>query len=330
MPMNPIRPGPALDAAVKTAVVDGYESAMTDMAAVRALLQDTEASDKEKETYVYRESAPLPRRQDKGDGVPYGSTKYNDYEIINRRYTLGVQIHEDDLADDQTSLLQTEPARTGASYAQLQERIAFQMLLGQTDPALLPFISNAPDGSALFATGRFGVGDGNIVGSQAAFVSSAANARTAVYNGVLRRGAFLDTEGQPMVPPEGKRSIAVIVNQALEGVFREALKQELAAGLNIVGDFPERLVSALAGDRFSVELIPTTRVTSTTSFFLSFTHSAERALKRQPRDPMRVVPHTPTAGETFDDGYMRWKVTGRDGYGISLPTNLIRVQTASA
>ena len=116
------------------------------------------------EYYGAFETAPYPRRWQRGTNAQSKAFKSFAWTTTNYIWENRVEWFEEDLDDEQTRTLLSQARQAGENFATLPERIFTQMILGSTDADLLPAVPNAADGSAAFAASRFGVGVGNIVG----------------------------------------------------------------------------------------------------------------------------------------------------------------------
>lgn len=332
MPINAIVAGPALTAAVKTNLVQAYDRALAEAALFEAVVETTETSDKLSENLVQRESAPLPQRKDKGDRTNYGSTKYKSYNIVNRRWEVGIAIHRDDLADDQTGELKTEPSRLGARMAQLRTRVLYQLILSTSDPKLLPSVPLAADGASYYSAtngaggDRFGVSGGNIVSGQT--MTTAANIRQGVLAGIIRIGSYLDSEDEPIYDIDDVKNVIMAVPFSVYDLYLEAFKQELAAGRSVTGDFPNDALSQFFKERrFNLQIFPSPRITTATDAHVWIkSPGGYKSIKWQPREPLALTPHATNAGDQFEDDYMRWKISERWGMGLGEPVNSVIVK----
>jgi hypothetical protein len=191
-------------------------------------------SDKLIEYYGYFLAAPHMKLWRRGENISYDSFDSVSWSVQNYDWGMAVDWHMNDRIFDQTKSLMDRIKDVGRSAVRLHERIFFQYLQGQTDNDLMPFVPNAPDGAAFFATtaggaNRFGVSSGNLMTGTG--VATAAAIRTDLWNAVEQFRLMQDGKGQPFWNPGIiDQGITVIYGAGNSQVFAEAFQQKLTQG----------------------------------------------------------------------------------------------------
>lgn len=271
---NPVQAGDALARGVNNRFHDTYRSRYKGLSNTLGLVMDMEVpSDKETELYEYPESAPRPKRQDRGAGISSDIYRYVSFSVTNKAFATRVSWHRDDLRFDQTGRFRADADRAGAKMAILKERLFFQVLTADLSASavaeLLASIPNAPDGAALFSTtdgsgaNRFGVSGGNIVTGSG--VATSQDIRTDFFAAVNRMLRFQDTKGDPLHDPGiADQMIVIIAGETNREVFSEAFNQgrTLQTSTVATGDSVGAAVSNVIMDSgHKVKLILTQRIT---------------------------------------------------------------------
>lgn len=319
--------GAALEGAIRNEFLDTYkgeyermEEELKDMARLAV------PSQRLQEKYVYFESIDHPKRQDRDDEMSFGDYQPKSFTVANHRWAKGVKIHEDDVADDQTTGGFIEKARQyGEGFALIPERVFYQLLLSTTDQDLLPAVPNAPDGVPMFyATDsgggdRFGVTGGNLVSGGG--VTNAALIRTDFWKAFARYAQFKDSKKkQPLIHPSKLTSFSIWFNVANIEVFREAFKGLLTfKTMTSPGNLAVTISNSIGEAPITIKLCPTQRIT-TNDWFMRCTSLRHYSLFEQSRSPLKEVrgddSNSDSARVTGYD-YMGWKQ--RSGFGLGLP-----------
>lgn len=180
------------------------------------------------EDYATITSVPVPKIWERGNARSWDGVEDVNINILNYKWQANVTWATEDREDDRTGTLLPTARSTGQRFAQLDERVALQIIQGATDSDLLPAIPNAYDGVALVSgSSRFGNASGNtIAGSGVATVNAII---TDLYAAMTRFASFQDTKGEPYfldedIKPENMRIIAANSNRQ---VFMQALRTKL-------------------------------------------------------------------------------------------------------
>jgi len=329
--------GAALDGAIRTEFIETYKSEYEVMEAeLRDMARLGIPSDKIRERYMYFESAPHPQRVDRDREVTFHDILPKDWRVANHSFKTGIEMHEDDVADDQTGgALVEQAAKAGENFALLPERLFYQILLGTTDTELLPTVPNAPDGAAMFSAtdggggDRFGVSGGNLISGSG--VATAAAIVANFFSAMSRISKYEDTKGQPLVHRSKLKKFAVWFNSSNLEVFSEAFKalQRPKVVLDTVHGGSEDVAASISNlvrdAEFEVKLYPTPRITDN-DWFIRPIQLRHHSLFEQSRSPIREmkgdVSNSDKARETGRE-YMIWKE--RRGCGLGLPYDWCKV-----
>lgn len=279
------------------------------------------------EYYGSFESAPYPRRWQRG--TPAQSKAFDSFAWTTTNYIWEnkVEWFEEDLDDEQTRTLMQQARAAGENFATLPERIFYQMILGSTDPDLLPAVPNAADGSAIFASSRFGTTAGNIVTGNGVTTSGAV--RGDFWTAVEYPRLFKDTESQPLWDEAILESpVIVTYNADHEEVFREAFLQ--GRTLESVGTAGTDLAATAVTNTIiesgiPIRLWPTQRITDN-DWFVVFTGAPHAPIYQQERQALREVVATPQNSDYCRDnrmGYIQWDA--RMGFGATVPYQIVKV-----
>lgn len=288
-------------------------------------------SDKIEELYVVNTSAPHPQRISPGQQNQRKPFKSLSFTVPNYEFQVGTSWYWTDPLDDQTGTVLERARSAGQNMADLDERIALQILTGTTDPDLLPAIPTAADGAALFSTtggdgaARFGVADGNIVTGSG--VTDVVAVQQDFYSTVTRMGLFQDTEGQPLHSPSTLREFTIVYNVANDRLFKQAFEQSLIFQNNANTDAaaaPSNFLKDLSYLRYN--LIPTQRVTDN-DWYVSATNVRSKPIFIQQRMPvtdytyrMGDGQYTPTTQRVEGVDWLC-----RKGGGVTVPYGIVKV-----
>lgn len=232
-----------------------------------------------------------------------------------------------DRQDDQTSSLMDAARQAGESFAQLPERMFFELI--RNSASLLPSIPTAPDGAAMFATtdgggsARFGATNGNLLTGSGA---TAADIRTDFYTALEQFMLFQDTEGQPLLNDMLMQQPFILIHpvqitEAMEEAFvqKQQLGDSTAGGArsNIMADSAKR-----------VTLWPSPRLTDANDWFLFLGSPPKQAtfwMERQGVTEETALVEDNNSDHVRDTGeeYIQWH--SRSGAGIALPYGAIKV-----
>lgn len=231
-----------------------------------------------------------------------------------------------DRADDQTDSLMTAARQAGESFAQLPERMFFDLI--QNGTSLLPSVPNAPDGAAMFATtdgsgaARFGATNGNLLTGGGV---TAAAILTDFYDAIVQFMSFQDTEGQPLLGDSIMQQPFILIHplgltEAMETAFlqRQQLGDATAGGAksNIVADSAKR-----------VTLWPSPRLTDANDWYLFLGSPPKQATFFMDREGVQeetALMEDNNSDLVRDTGeeYIQWH--SRSGAGIALPYGAIK------
>jgi len=279
------------------------------------------------EYYGAFNSAPYPRRWDRGTTAVRKAFGSFGWTTTNLVWQNGVEWFEEDLDDEQTRTLFGQAQAAGENFATLHERIFYQMLGALTDADLLESVPNAADGSAIFAASRFGTTAGNIVSGNG--VATAAAVRGDFWTAVEYPRLFQDTEGQPLWDEDilGD-TITVTYNADNEEVFREAFLQ--GRTLESVGTAGTDLAATAVTNTIresglNIQLWPTQRI-GDNDWFVVFGAAPHKPIYQQSRQALREVIATPQNSDECRSerkNYIQWDA--RFGYGATVPYQMVKV-----
>ncbi len=281
LPANYVQVDSVLAAGLRNDFADTYErEAGATERDLNPILDTTGEAQARTETFGYFESADHPRRVDQHETVSGESFDAVNYTATLYNYELLIDWHEDDEADERLGRLFQRANEGGRNYGLLDDRIAWQIILGSTDDELLPTVPNAPDGAALYnatagdGSDRNGISGGNVITGSG--VNTGHDVRTDVFNSIERIGGFTDTKGQPLHPPAIlDRGFTVFYNinnsQIWAEGFRQATTVQKVAGDGTAGATDDVATAAgvsnvVMDSGMNITLRPTTRITDNDAF----------------------------------------------------------------
>lgn len=290
-------------------------------------------SDKAFEIYAYFKSAPYLARWERGQAIRQKAFDSVQFTVPNHRWGIRIEWHKDDEADDQTGSLLGRAREAGESEATLDERVFFQFLTGSTDLDLMPAIPNAPDGAALFATtdgagaARFGVTGGNIIAGTSN--PNSGDIRDMIFDAKKRFKRMLDTESQPLNPPEKiEAGMMLIHGPAMTQQVAEALQQAYPFQTTTNGSAAAAPSNILIDSGAKIQSWNSVRITDN-ALYMVLTQGTTKPIFRQEREAFYETPADMANSDHTRDTYQRYmQWTGRRGYGIMLPFDIIRCTNA--
>lgn len=271
----------------------------------------------------YFDSAEYPEYWRYGDPIPEGAANSVSYNVTIRRWAKRIKWNRDDVTDELTHTLKQRAVQLGDHYGTLHERILFQLMIGNTDPALLPAIPNAPDGAAFFAataggSARFGVTSGNLLTGNG--VASPADIIRDYYRALQQFILFQDTKGQPLHDPGvAERGIMVVYGAANKEVFERAFYGTIQQGINA------GISNPLKDSGKNFELWETPRI-SDNDWFVFLTGNPLKPTAQFEKDGLETTEadwSNSDEARTQDVGYFQAKA--RYGYVVNLPYTAIEV-----
>lgn len=311
-----------------TTFSDAYEMRYKKVAARMGLVMDLGLPSSHRiEYYGSFETAPYPRRWQRGTTAQSKPFKSFSWTTENYIYQNRIEWFEEDLDDEQTRKLYNQARVGGENFATLSERIFTQMILGSTDADLLPAVPNAADGTAAFAASRFGVGVGNIVGGSG--IATSVAVRADLWTAVELTRRFQDTESQPLWDQDITNGVIVVMyNVDNEEVFREAFLQ--GRTLESVGTAGTDLAATAVTNTIlesglQIQLWPTQRITDN-DWFVFFGAAPHGLVYQQTRQALREVIITPQNSDRARDeriSGVQWDA--RFGFGFTVPYQSIKV-----
>jgi phage major head subunit gpT-like protein len=256
--------------------------------------------------------------------------------VVNHDWQNGVRAHENDLADDRTSSLESRAAVAGMNMGRLAERIFFQLEESITNVDLLPAIPNAPDGAALFSAtdgagdARFGVTGGNIITGTGVATPSAI--QTDYASALVRARQFLDTEGQPYygadILKNGITIVAAVTNQfvfdkAFEQKFNVVVVQNVAAAENVAAAAQSNPVQDAGRMPVRILLSP---YKTTNDWSIWFHGAPIKPIFQQYRQALQMIQANRTNSDRCrNEKLVEWLWDERAGYGLNFPIGCIQV-----
>lgn len=314
-----------------------YNHAYTGMYESMKDIADLEKpSDKRSEIYAYYKAAPYPERWPRGTAIPRSAFEAVQFSTANLKWGKRVDWEREDEEDDQLGGLFPRVRQVGEKFGTLDERVIHQIILGQTNPKLLPAIPNAPDGAAIYSAtdgdgaDRFGISGGNIITGLG--VAQPHLVKTSIYRALMRAAAFLDTEGEPMwgeTIVKGRITLLYamandeVVRTAVEGGLTMVVAQNVAATENVAAAAIENVLVKKAG--LSFNLAPSPRITDNDIrvFLGAAPHKPIFVQKRTALEEHVATADTSDTTRDLDIGYVTWRC--RKGYGVFLPYGTILI-----
>ena len=319
---NVVVPGSALAAGLNAAMLTMWQKAqsLVNPFLAKIMTLDGISVEHRSEPYIYSESAPHPEFQPQGQAIPSSNFEYKTFSVPNLDWSVKLQWHRNDRADlGFVANLYNDASKAGENYKLLDERVMAQILTSAADPKLLPAIPLAPDGTAMFAAGRFGIAAGNIVaGSGVATVSAILHD---YFSAVAQMSRFLTPAGQRIyLPGMLDKGGLVIFNAANLEVFHKAFYPQMIQGFGAGISNP-----ALASSVRPPDLYPTNMISTDTWIYISY-GSPELPMFKQTREPLRnsfaTEENSDLARSTFQES-TQW--TARHGYGLRIPYGIAQV-----
>lgn len=274
-------------------------------------------SSKSIEILPYMLAQPHARLWKDGDPAFEGAARSESFTIVNRTWEIRVPWAVNDELFDQINYLVPAIRNAGASMPWIPERVFFQFLNGNADPALLPAIPQAPDGAAMYSatdgTGaaRFGFVGGNIVTGSG--VATAAQIIADLHAAIAAGQQFQDGQGQPLWAPDVLESAPVLVVYPAKYrlIFAQAFGQRFIADSNAA---PSNVI--LDAD-MKFKLWGTQRLTGK-DWYVFFTGVEKRPLVQTLASPIRQYLATMDNSDwcrNYRTNYLQWDWVGGFGLG---------------
>jgi len=324
--LNPVEGGALIAAQVRADYAKTYEPMVKTVDEDLSPAMEMGVSAKTiTETFGYPESPGDIRRKPRGTDVATEGFRSISYTATNYEWAIGCEWYYLDRMTDQTGYLVQQARNTGTKAALLKERLFYQLLLNTTDPDLLPTISNAPDGNAIFlGTSRFGDSNGNILSGAGV---TTGNFQTDYFDALEKFMGFQDTKGQPLIPAgliaQGATIYAGVHNsKALKEAFKQGITHSVVSS---TGAGVSNIILE-SGDK--VKLVFTPRIASTNDDWFIVLNGIET----KPFGHMELMPLTPTeySRQTGSDKSrssgvegVQWETVG--GVVVNLPFGIIQV-----
>lgn len=183
-----------------------------------------------KAEFVWKESLPFPKPWKYGAGRTYQTLKDRKIDISYTPYELSIPYNYYDVEDDQLGDMKPHLQGSIDRFLMLPDKFIAEYINAVT--VLLPSISNAYDGSAIFAAvdgsgaNRFGIAGGNIItGSGAGTVAAFIHDLAACQRRFL---SFLDTAGQQIFSEDTVpyTKLHCVIPNSLNEIAQKASKSE--------------------------------------------------------------------------------------------------------
>lgn len=324
MPLNVIQANQVLTAGLQANFSHTYAtSAKASMEKMRKMVEFDVPAPARVTPLGYFESAEIPEHWPYGEEIPEGTNEAVSYNVTIRRWAKRIKWNRDDVSDEMTHTLKQRATQLGERFGTLHERVFFQLVLGSTDPSLLPVVPNAPDGAAFFATtaggaNRFGVANGNLLTGNG--IADPASILRDYYLALVQFTRMLDTKGQPLHDiGKVEGGLTILFGTANTEVFDRAfygtIQQGVAAGIsNPLKD---------AGRNF--QLWPTPRIT-TNDWYVFMTGDPLKPIGQFTKEGMETTEadwSNSDESRSHDIGYFQAKA--RYGYVINLPYQALQI-----
>jgi hypothetical protein len=331
----------AMTPGITTRFVQMYASVWKQTAAdFRDLMDLAVPSDGAWNIYSHFKSAPHAKRWPRG--TPRGSKGFDAYQytVVNHDWAVGVEAHENDVADDRTGSAVGRAQDAGKNAGRIPVKVFFQIDGAQTNPLLLPSNPNCPDGAALFSAtdgngdDRFGVVGGNVLsGSGVASVSAiqADYART-----IVRAKQYRDTEGEPYYSDDIEREgVTIVASVDNWFVLHKAFEQDrTVVVVNAAGaeGATSGVVAATSPSNPLRDLgLGTVRILTSpyktgNSWSVYFHAAPIKPIFQQTRSGLEYL-HTNRYNNAFcaRDKTVGWFWDWREGYGTNIPIGCAKV-----
>jgi len=289
------------------------------------------------EIYHRFESAPHAKRWPRGATRSSKGFKGAQYTVYNHDWENGVEAHEDDVMDDRTGMIENRAQDAGGNAARVPVRVIMQIDGAQSNPDLLPFVPNAPDGAAMFSatagdsSDRFGISGGNVItGSGVATVGAI---QTDYAAAIVRAKSFLDTEGQPYYPDDmEEQGITILAGVANLFVIRKAFEQMMPTIVvrNVAGT--ENVAAAAESNAIKDGVLakPAQIILNpykTGNDWSVYFHAAPvKPMFQQTRQGLQYVnANRFNNGDCLKNKTVGWYWDWREGYGVNDPVGAVKV-----
>ena len=334
--INVADPG-ILQAEAQSATFLEFDRALGQRSPVIDGLFKTVQSNKANEDFATMESLPLPRIWNKNEARTWTSIKDLYINIVNRKWQGAISWSIEDEEDAQVQSIPDKARMLGQRFAELDERIAIQLIESGTDNLLLPSIPNAYDGSALVSTStRFGVSGGNqVTGSGVSTVNAIV---TDLYAVKKKFRQMQDTEGQPFYQSEDVsfKNFRIIAPEEIEEVLTRALSTKMMPASGTFSDASNNLSNASVDNPIFVkdgdllnQVYFTQRLSDVNDYYIYLDVPFVKPLVILDRVPLSVIEYKPGTSDWGGDYDM--KGVGfrmRRGYGVGAPQAFIKVSNS--
>lgn len=288
------------------------------------------------EIYHRFESAPHARRWPRGTTRGSKGFKGVAYTVYNHDWQVGVEAHENDVMDDRTGMLQKRAQDAGGNAARIPVRVIMQIDGAQTNPDLLPFSPNAPDGAAMFSatagdgSDRFGISGGNVISGSG--VASVNAIQTDYAAAIVRAKGFLDTEGQPYYPDDmEEQGITILAGITNLFVIRKAFEQmrptvvitNVAGTENVAGTAGSNAIKDLGIGPARIILNPYKTGNDWSVYFHAAPVKPIFQQSRQALQELQTNRHNNS--DCAKNKTVGWFWDWREGYGVNDPVGCVKV-----
>lgn len=284
-------------------------------------------SDKLQEIRGYLQAAPYPERWDRGSTISAAAMTAIQFTIPNQDWGKRIYFHDDDVQDDQTSSLYTMARDLGEHWATLPERIFYQVLQSTTDPTLLGTIPNAADGLGLYSgSARFGIATGNQFNNTGQTINAVMNDIFTVKQTYIN---MQDTQSQPLWDPSTLQAngFRIFHGPALTLVMSQVAKSIVVPiGANTATS-NAGITNFVMADGSHISWENNQRITGNSFYcWLQNMPNEKRCFLRQIRQGFfESIGNWETSDHTRDTGELYLQYKNREGYGLVLPFNTVKV-----
>lgn len=317
-----LTPGMLADCArVYSDTYTGIEAELGDVCYLSA------TSDKIQEIRGYLQTAPYPKRWDRGTTIQSETMNSVQFTIPNQDWGARIYFHDNDVQDDQTGSLYEQARQVGRHWATLVERIFYQVLQNTTDANLLPTVPNAADGSALYiGTSRFGVTGGNQFSNTGQTINAVMND---IFTMIQTFVNMQDTQSQPLWDPTMilRNGFKLFYGPSLTLVMSQALKAAMVPiGANTATS-NAGISNFVLSNGMPIKPVLNQRITGNSYYgwLLGLPNEKRCFIKQQRQGFFESIANWETSDHTRDTGELYVQYKDRAGYGLVLPYNTVKV-----
>ncbi len=319
-------------AGIKSDFINTYRKTEPEALAFLRLVMEMINTDERNPQYYYRESPPLPGHWPAGEAIPTQGMGEKSYSLLVRDWGVHIPWHRNDRQDDLTRSLQTAARQAGSGFARLGIEVFFQMLLGTSNPRLLPSLPLSPDGVPITSV-LDGNGDPRFGSAQGNKFSGSGITSTAFYDDFWKAWgegftSFRHTDSITPYFEQSELTKALIIyapkhEKAMRETFIATQRATIVPGVATAGASTSNVILESG---LEITLWSTPYMGTSNKWFIVLPNAHVKPVVRAEKESMRSVEYNEANSDISrmrgQEGLILWQ---RAGYTSNLPLALIEV-----